>query len=208
MPLTWKEKYFMSQLIWRQNHSKLCKQNFIGSLTEQLSPEKPNLSLGIQILSHRVSKQPQQEARKFQIWQEVDCKMSWQCGWGKRFCQKEFEKSLQRLSQELGLSHALLQRILKKILHFYPYRIQIKHKFTAADMEKLLVMRRLFENEIEEDPDFLDDVWFSEEAHFWLCGYVNSNCWTQSGHQSKDSCHTNHVNWQLCLTNLSVSSAQ
>ena len=43
----------------------------------QLSPEKPNLSLGAQISNHRVSKQPQQEGRKSQIWQEVDCKMSW-----------------------------------------------------------------------------------------------------------------------------------
>ena len=35
-------------------------------------------------------------------------------------------------------------------------------------MEKRLVMCRLFENKIEEDLDFLDDVWFSDEARFWL----------------------------------------
>ena len=85
------------------------------------------------------------------------------------------KKSLRRRSQELGLSRASLQRILKKDLQLYPYRIQIKHKLTPEDVEKRLVMCRWFENKIEEYPDFLDDVWFSNEAHFWLCGHVNNN---------------------------------
>ena len=41
-------------------------------------------------------------------------------------------------------------------------------------MAKRAVMYRWFENKIEEDPHFLDDVWFSDEAHFLLCGQVNS----------------------------------
>ena len=45
MPGTCDEKYFASRLIWRQNHSKLCKQNFAGSLALQLFSEKLNLSL-------------------------------------------------------------------------------------------------------------------------------------------------------------------
>ena len=61
-----------------------------------------------------------------------------------------------------------------KDLQLYPYRIQIKHKFTPTDMAKRAVMYRWFENKIEEDPHFLDDVWFSDEAHFLLCGQVNS----------------------------------
>ena len=64
MHWTREEKYFASRLIWRQNYSKLCKKNFTGSLTEHLSPEKPNLTLGTQISSHSVSKQPQQVGRK------------------------------------------------------------------------------------------------------------------------------------------------
>ena len=107
MPRTTEKKYFTSLLIWRQNHSKLCQQNFAGSLTLELSPEKPNLSLGAQISSHRVSKQPQQEGTKYQLWQEIDIKMSWQCGYNKRFCCKESKKSLWSHSQELGLSRAL-----------------------------------------------------------------------------------------------------
>ena len=91
-PWTRKEKYFASLLIWRQNHSKLCKQNFAGILTQQLSPEKPHLSLGTQISSHL---------------QDVICKMSGQCRCSERFCRKESEKVPLKMFQELGLSRAL-----------------------------------------------------------------------------------------------------
>ena len=56
MPWTREEKYVASLRIWRQNHSKLCKQNFAGCLALTIIPEKPNLSLNLQISSQRVSK--------------------------------------------------------------------------------------------------------------------------------------------------------
>ena len=51
-----RKKHFASLLIWRQNRPELCKQSFVRSLTLKSYPEKPNLSLGTQISSHRVSK--------------------------------------------------------------------------------------------------------------------------------------------------------
>ena len=42
------------------------------------------------------------------------------------------KKSPRRPSQELDLSRASLQRILKKDLQQYPYRIQIKHKLEVS----------------------------------------------------------------------------
>ena len=51
---------------------------------------------------------------------------------------KSLKKSLQRRSQELGLSPASLQKILKKGLQQYPYRIPIRHESTPADMEFLI----------------------------------------------------------------------
>ena len=47
------------------------------------------------------------------------------------------KKCFQRRSQELCLSHAPLQKILKKDLQLYSYRIQIKHKLTPGDKEFL-----------------------------------------------------------------------
>ena len=84
------------------------------------------------------------------------------------------KKSLQRRSQELGISRESLRHILKSDLHLYPYKIQIKQKLTEADMEKRVTMCEWFCDTIEDNPDFLDHVWFSDEAHFLLSGHVNS----------------------------------
>ena len=62
------------------------------------------------------------------------------------------KKSLRRRSEELGLSRASLQRILKKDLKLYPYGIQIKHKLIPADIEKRLSYKSLsyFETEVNK----------------------------------------------------------
>lgn len=83
-------------------------------------------------------------------------------------------KSLRRRSQELGIPRESIRRILEQDLHLYPYRIQIKHKLTQRDKDMRVAMCRWFCDKIDEDPDFLDDVWFSDEAHFLLSGHVNS----------------------------------
>ena len=83
-------------------------------------------------------------------------------------------KSLQCRSQELGINHESKRRILVKDLKLYPYRIQIKHKLTQADMENHAAMCRWFCDKVDENPDFLDDLWFSNEAHFLLSGHVSS----------------------------------
>lgn len=85
------------------------------------------------------------------------------------------KKYLRRRSQALGVSRTSVQRIVIKHLHLYPYMIQVKHEFTTADMSKRFVIWRWFDNKIEEDPDFLDYVWFSDETHFLLCDQVNNN---------------------------------
>ena len=126
MPWTIEEKYFASLIIWGQNHSKQCKQHFAGSLTSTIIPEKPNLSLGRQISSHKVSKQLQLEGRKFQIWQVIDSKMSWQCGCVERFSQKEPEKvPLKTFPRNWSFMRIVVKNF--KDLQLYPYRIQIKH---------------------------------------------------------------------------------
>ena len=41
-------------------------------------------------------------------------------------------------------------------------------------MTKCVVMCRWSKNIIEEEPEFFDDVWFSDYTHFLLYGYVGS----------------------------------
>ena len=84
------------------------------------------------------------------------------------------KKSLWRCSQELGISREPLRRVLKSDLYLYPNQIQIKQKLTEPDMAKRVAMCEWFCDTIEDNPDFLDHVWFSGEVHFLLSGYVNS----------------------------------
>ena len=84
------------------------------------------------------------------------------------------KKSLGRRSQLLGISRESLRRVLKEDLHLYPYKIQIKQKLTEVDIEKRVTMCEWFCDTIEANPDFLDHVWFSDEAHFLLSGHVNN----------------------------------
>ena len=83
-------------------------------------------------------------------------------------------KSLRRSSQELGISRESIRRILVKNLQLYPYRIQTKHKLIQADMEKRVAICRWFCDKMNENPDFLDDVWFLDEAHFLLSVHMKS----------------------------------
>ena len=83
-------------------------------------------------------------------------------------------KSVRRRSQELGMTRESLRRVLTSDLHLYPYKIQIKQKLTDAGKEKRVTMCEWFCNVLENDENFLENVWFSDEAHFLLSGHVNS----------------------------------
>jgi len=83
-------------------------------------------------------------------------------------------KSARRRSQELGINRESVRRILIADLHMLPYRIQIKQKLAPDDMRKRVIMCQWFCDKIDAAPDFLDNVWFSDEAYFLLPGHVNS----------------------------------
>ena len=90
------------------------------------------------------------------------------------------KKSVLRRSQELGMTMESLRRVLTSDLHLYAYKIQIKQQLTDADKEKRLTKSEWFCNVLENDENLLENVWFSDEAHFLLSGHVESKnniCW-------------------------------
>ena len=64
------------------------------------------------------------------------------------------KKSVRRRSAELGVSQSSVHRILRHDLKMKPYHISVHQGLTPED--------------------FLRSVWFSDEAHFYLSGTVNS----------------------------------
>ena len=63
---------------------------------------------------------------------------------------------------------------LESLWDVFSYQSFKKQKLTEADMAKRIAMCEWFCDTIEDNPDFLDHVWFSDEAQFQLSGHVNS----------------------------------
>lgn len=114
-------------------------------------------------------------------------------------------KSLRRRSQELGISCESVWRNLVSDLHLYPYRIQIKHKLTQEDMQKRVRMCQWFCDQIDENPDFLNEVWFSDEAHFLLSGHVNSKNNIFWGEAPPDHCLQRPLHSTKCTAWVAIS---
>ena len=85
------------------------------------------------------------------------------------------EKSYRVKCQEMGIAKESFRRILRLDLKLYPYRISVRHKLTPRDKRQRVDMCRWFSAKIEENAQFLDNVWFSDETHFFLSGHVNSH---------------------------------
>ena len=58
-------------------------------------------------------------------------------------------------------------------LHLFPYKIQILQAQTAAKKEEGRTFCVNISQRIEDNPTFLDLIFFSDEAHFHLSGNVN-----------------------------------
>ena len=54
------------------------------------------------------------------------------------------------------------------------YHIQIKHQRTANDEKTRLDICNFFNDKMEENLEWIEKVWFSDEAQFYLDDYVNS----------------------------------
>lgn len=81
--------------------------------------------------------------------------------------------SCNRRSQELVLSKSSVYRILRRDLGFTPYLVQVKQALSQEDMTARRVMCQWFLDMMNEHPDWVKNIWFSDESHFHLHGAVN-----------------------------------
>lgn len=87
------------------------------------------------------------------------------------------DESIRRRSQQLGLSYATTWRILRKDLGLKAYKIQLVQDLKPTDLPSRHRFSVWALEMFEEDPLFSTKILFSDEAHFWLNGYVNKqNC--------------------------------
>jgi len=86
-------------------------------------------------------------------------------------------ESIRRRAQQLEMCPSTTWKILRKDLGLKAYKIQLVHEIKPRDHAKRRTFAAWAENNIALDPNFQSKILFSDEAHFWLNGYVNKqNC--------------------------------
>ena len=85
------------------------------------------------------------------------------------------KKSTRRHAKELDppISKSSIHRILRLDLHLYPYRIHMAQKLSDIDKERRLAYSQHLLNIIQQNPQWLNNVWWTDESHILLSGHVN-----------------------------------
>ncbi|GFW01053.1 DUF4817 domain-containing protein [Trichonephila clavipes] len=103
-----------------------------------------------------------------------------------RSIEEDPNESIRHRAQELDLCPSTLWKILRKDLGLRAYKIHLVQELKPNDHQAKRRFVEWAQNEIAFVPDFHKRVLLSDEAYFWLNGYVNKqNCriWSEANPQ-------------------------
>lgn len=89
--------------------------------------------------------------------------------------------SIRQLSNHTGISRPTVQRILRKKLKLFPYKLQVTQRILRGDKAKRKRFCRWFLRKVQTNPRFINLLIMSDEAVFTLDGCVlkhNSRIWS------------------------------
>ncbi|KAK9875514.1 hypothetical protein WA026_007905 [Henosepilachna vigintioctopunctata] len=90
---------------------------------------------------------------------------------------EDCEMSIRRRSQQLGMCHSTTWKFLRVDLGLKANQIQLLQELEPNDLPQRLIFCEWALEQLNENPLFYRKFVFSDEAHFWLNGYVNKqNC--------------------------------
>ncbi|GFS48265.1 uncharacterized protein TNCV_2296521 [Trichonephila clavipes] len=85
--------------------------------------------------------------------------------------------SARAVSRHLGVPYSTVWNVLRKVVHFFPYKIRHNQQLMANDREKRLTFALTFLARVEAHASWPWKILWSDEAHFHLSGTVNThNC--------------------------------
>ncbi|GFV69200.1 uncharacterized protein TNCV_3861241 [Trichonephila clavipes] len=85
--------------------------------------------------------------------------------------------SVRAVSRHLGVLYSTVWNVLRKVVHFFPYKIRHNQQLMANDREKRLTFALTFLARVKVDASWPWKILWSDEAHFHLSGTVNTyNC--------------------------------
>ncbi|KAJ6648705.1 hypothetical protein Bhyg_03936 [Pseudolycoriella hygida] len=83
-------------------------------------------------------------------------------------------QSLKLASQGLQISKTSIHVMLRKKLHWKPYKTQKRHKIPERCVLPRVTKTSSFISAFYEDPNLLNSIWFTDESHFELVPTLNS----------------------------------
>uniref|UniRef100_A0A8C4Q5Y6 DUF4817 domain-containing protein n=1 Tax=Eptatretus burgeri TaxID=7764 RepID=A0A8C4Q5Y6_EPTBU len=84
-------------------------------------------------------------------------------------------KSHRRRSWELGIKPTSVWRILTKELKLFPYIISIRHRLSQDNVRRRVDMCNWLGDRMEWYPNWINLIWFNDEANFHLDGAINNH---------------------------------
>ncbi|GFT43362.1 DUF4817 domain-containing protein [Trichonephila clavipes] len=85
--------------------------------------------------------------------------------------------SAREAAKRLGLPPSSVHNILRRILQLYPYKLQLCHELLPADTAQREAFAKWAFSKMEQDPTWVFNILWTDEAHFSLHGDVNNhNC--------------------------------
>ncbi|GFU67715.1 uncharacterized protein TNCV_4327691 [Trichonephila clavipes] len=85
--------------------------------------------------------------------------------------------SVLRVAEALDLPCSIVQKIMRTILRYYPYKFQLAQELLPHDFETRRLFSLQFLARLEVDPEWPWNILWTDKAHFHLDGSVNThNC--------------------------------
>lgn len=92
-------------------------------------------------------------------------------------CVRSPKKSITRRSMQFGVAKSTMHKVLHKKLKLHGYKIQLLHEIKPTDRPRRTDFAVEILQRIDNDPNFLQNVLFTDEATFHVNGSVNRhNC--------------------------------
>ena len=92
--------------------------------------------------------------------------------------------SVREAARELGGSVASTWRMMRIDLNLFPYKMQIQQQLSPDDVSRRLDCGNLILEKIDASVLDVKRLWVSDEANFYLSGYVNKQNWRHWGSEN------------------------
>lgn len=86
-------------------------------------------------------------------------------------------KSVRKAVQEAGMKRSSVHRMLKRDLNLFAYKIQIHQPLSESSKAKRIDFANNTSDMAENLEIDVGDIWFTDEGHFYLDGFVKKQNW-------------------------------